>query len=98
MFVAFVIIFCIAITRRARSNKSITTSEARSVYMLLMAFFVWTLIAVVMGIKGAHVELMSHVPLLWQPFVPVVLLITAFTFSGTLRSGLRGIATSTPGY
>ena len=48
--------------------------------------------------RGKHLELMARVPFLWQAFVPVALLITAFTFSGTLRSGLRGIATSTPGY
>ena len=98
VFVVFVFIFCIAITRRARSNESIKAAEARSVYALLLSFFAWTLVAVVLGIKGTHVELMARVPLLWQPFVPVVLLSTAFTFSGTLRSGLRGIATSTPGY
>ncbi len=98
VFVAFVFIFCIAITRRARSNESIKAAEARSVYALLLSFFAWTLVAVVLGIKGTHFELMARVPLLWQPFVPVVLLSTAFTFSGMLRSGLRGIATSTPGY
>ncbi len=96
IFVAFVLVFCLAITRRARSNESIKAAEARSVYLLLLTFFAWTLIAVVMGVKGKHVELMPHVPLLWQSFVPVVLLTTAFTFSSTLRSGLLGIATSTP--
>ena len=96
LFVAFVLIFCIAITRRARSNESITAAEAGSVFALLLTFFGWTLIAVVLGIRGTHVELMARVPLLWQSFVPMVLWGTAFTFSGTLRSGLRGIATSTP--
>ena len=98
LFVAAVFIFCLAITRQARSNKSINAAEARSVYALLLTFLVWTLIAVVLGIRGTHIELMPHIPLLWQAVVPVVLLSTAFLFSGTLRSGLRGIATSTPGH
>ena len=41
---------------------------------------------------------MPYIPLLWQAFVPFVLWNIAFTFSGTLRNGLRGIATSTPGH
>ena len=41
---------------------------------------------------------MARVPLLWQSFVPVVALSTAFILSRSLRSGLRGIATSTPGH
>ena len=96
IFVALVLAFCLAITRRARSNESIKSAEARSVYLLLLTFFAWTLIAVLLGVRGMHVNLMAHVPLLWQSFVPVVLLTTAFTFSATLRTGLRGIATSTP--
>ncbi len=98
LFIAFVFLFCIAITRRARSNESIGAAEARSVYALILTFFAWTLIAVVMGIKGTHLELMQRVPLLWQALVVVTLWSLAFTFSGTLRSGLRGIATSTPGH
>ena len=98
MFVAFVFIFCIAITHRSRSNQSIKAAEARSVYALLLAFFAWTLIVVVLGVRGTHVELMPHVPLLWQALVPIVLWSTAFTFSSSLRGGLRGIATSTPGH
>ncbi len=98
IYIAFVFIFCLAITRRARSNESIGAAEARSVYALLLAFFAWTLIAVVMGLRETHVELMRHVPLLWQALVVVVLWSTAFTLSSTLRSGLRGIATSTPGH
>ena len=51
-----------------------------------------------MGIRGTHIELMQHVPLLWQALVVVTLWSTAFIFSSTLRSGLRSIATSTPGH
>lgn len=98
IYIAFVFIFCIAITRRARSREFIRAAEARSVYLLLLTFFAWTVIAVLMGIRGAHIELMQHVPLLWQALVVVILWSTAFTFSSTLRSGLRGIATSTPGH
>ncbi len=98
VFVALVLIFCIVITRQARSNGAITATEARSVYALLLSFFAWTLIAFVMGVRGTHLELMPDVPLLWQAFVLVVLWSTAFAFSGTLRGGLRGIATSTPGH
>jgi len=67
----------------------INAAEARSVYALLLAFLACTVVAVVLGIKGKHLELMARVPFLWQSFVPVVLLSTAFTFSRTLRSGLR---------
>ncbi len=78
IFVAFVFVFCLAITRRARSNESIKAPEARSVYLLLLTFFAWALIAVVLGIRGTHIELMPHLPLLWQSLVPVVLLSTRF--------------------
>ena len=98
MYVAFIFVFCIAITRRARSQEAIKAAEARSVYVLLLAFFAWTLVAVVMGIRGTHVELMPRLPLMWQAFVQIVLWSTALTFSGTLRRGLCGIATSTPGH
>ncbi len=98
VFVAFVLIFCLAITRRAKSNASITAGQALRVYGLLLTFFVWTLFAVVLGVQGRHVELMAHIPLLWQSFVPVLLWSTAFIFSSTLRSGLRGIATTTPAH
>jgi len=95
IFVAIIFGFCILITRRAKSNESITATEALSVYMLILTFFVWTLIAVGMGIRGTHLALMPRIPLLWQALVPVVLLFAAFTFYGSLRSGLRGIAGST---
>jgi len=98
VFVALVFVFCIAITRRARSHGSINTAEARSVYVLILVFWVWTLIAVGLGIRETHLALMSRVPLLWQALVPVVLLLIAFAFSGNLRRGLRGIARSTPGH
>ena len=98
VYVALVFIICTGLTRRATSNRSINAAEARSVYGLLLAFLAWTAIAFVLGLRGTHVDLMEHVPLLWQAFVPMVLWSTAFTFSGTLRNGLRGIATSTPGH
>ena len=98
IYVALVFIYCIAITWRARSNQSINAAEARSVYALLLAFFTWTIVAVFLGIKGTHVDLMAHVPLLWQACVAMVLWSTVFTFSATFRKALRGIATSTPGH
>ena len=98
IFVAVVFIFCVAITRRAKSTDSINSAQARSVYVLLLTLFVWTLIAVVMGLGGTHIKLMSSVPLLWQACVVMVLWSTGMLFSATLRSGLRGIATSTPGH
>ncbi len=89
-------IFCIGITRRARLNQSISVAEGRSVYDLLLAFFAWTVIAVVLGIKGIHPSLMEQIPVLWQACVPVVLLTIGLIFSRTLRSGLRGIVVTTP--
>lgn len=97
LFVTIVFIFCVGVTRSAKSQQAINAAEARSVYTLLLAFLAWTLVAVVLGIQGKHLELMARVPFLWQSFVPVALLSTAFIFSRTLRNGLRGIATSTPG-
>jgi len=97
-FVVLIFAFCIAIAHRARSNESITAAEARSAYILILTLFVWTLIVVWMGINGIHLALMPRIPLLWQALVPVVLWVAALTLSSNLRSGLRGIATSTPGY
>ncbi len=88
--------FCVGITRRAKLNRSIDVAEGRSVYFLLLAFFAWTAIAVVLGIKGIHLSLMEQIPLLWQACVPVILLTIGLIFSRTLRSGLRGIAANTP--
>ena len=52
VFIALVFLFCIAITRRARSIRSIEAAEARSVYALLLALFAWALVAIVLGIRG----------------------------------------------
>ena len=96
IFVIIVFTFCIWITRRAKLKQSISVAEGRSVYALLLAFFAWTVIAVVMGLKGIHVSLMDQIPLLWQACVPIVLLSLGLIFSRTLRSGLRGIVANTP--
>ncbi len=90
--------FCIFIARRAKRSQAINTEEARSVYLLLLAFFVWTLTSIVMGIKGIHVSprLLERIPLLWQANVPVVILVIGLLISPALRSALRGIASSTP--
>ncbi|MDA2937934.1 hypothetical protein MYX75_06705 [Acidobacteria bacterium AH-259-A15] len=96
ILVIIIFIFCIGITRRAKLNQSINVAEGRSVYALLLAFFAWTVIAVVLGIKGIHPSLMEQIPLLWQACVPVVLLTIGLIFSRTLRSGLRGIVANTP--
>ena len=89
VYVALVFIICMGLTRRAASNRSINAPEARSVYGLLLAFLAWTAIVIALGLIGKHVALIEDVPLLWQAFVPMVLWSTAFTFSGSLRSGLR---------
>jgi len=39
---------------------------------------------------------MEQIPLLWQSFVPIVLLSIGLIFSRTVRSGLRGIVAHTP--
>lgn len=98
VYVALVFVFCFELARRARSRRAISAAEVRSVYGLLLTFAAWTAIAVVLGLPGTHVDLMEQVPLLWQAVVPIVLCSTAFALSGTLRSGLRGIAMSTPGH
>ena len=62
VFVAFIFIFCIAITRWARSNESIKASEARSVYALLLSFFAWTLVAIVLGEnRGVKSSLLTEI-------------------------------------
>ena len=96
IIVIIVFAFCIGITRRAKLNQSISASEGRSVYALLLAFFAWTVIAVVMGFKGTHISLMDQIPLLWQANVVIVILVIGLIISRTLRSGLRGIAANTP--
>ena len=100
IYVIIVFAFCIFITNRAKREQSINTAEARSVYFLLLAFFVWTLISAAMGLKGIHASplLMERVPLLWQACTPVAILAFALLLSRSLRSALRGIAASTPWY
>jgi hypothetical protein len=98
VFVIIVFSFCIFITYRSKKNQSINTSEALSIYLLLLTFAIWTLISIIMGIKEIHTSpiLMQRVPLLWQTSVAVVLVVIGLIFSRTLRSGLRGVATGTP--
>jgi hypothetical protein len=96
ILIIIIFVFCIGITRRVKLNQSINAAEARSVYALLLVFFAWTLIAVVLGIKGIHLSLMERVPLLWQSCVPVVLLTIGLIISRMLRSGLKGIVANTP--
>jgi hypothetical protein len=98
LLVICVFAFCIFIARRAKQNQSITTAEARSVYLLLLALFAWTLISIVLGLKGLHASpwLLERIPLLWQANVPVVILVVGLLLSRTLRNGLRGIASGTP--
>jgi hypothetical protein len=90
--------FCFFITRRAKKHQSINTAEARSVYFLLLAFFIWLVISVALGIKGIHASpsLMERIPLLWQANVPIAILAIYLFLSRNLRSGLRGIAAGTP--
>jgi hypothetical protein len=96
--VIIVFVFCIFITHRAKRHQSINAAEVRSVYLLLLAFFVWTLISIALGIIGIHKSqsLLERVPLLWQACTPIVILVIALLLSRTLRSALRGIAESTP--
>lgn len=89
-----------ALARRAHRNRSINDSEARSVYLLLLAFLAWTVTSLVLGLKGIHSSpwLMERVPLLWQAVVPVVIMAIGLLCSRPLRSALRGIASGTPGH
>ena len=98
LLLAALFAFCVVLTHRARAHQSITTAEARSVYLLLFAFAAWTVMSIVLGIKGIHASpsLQERIPLLWQPNVPVVILVTGLLVSRNLRSGLRGIASGTP--
>lgn len=96
ILIAAVFVFCVAITRRARSRQAITAAGARSLYAFLAAVLVWAGIAVVMGVQGIHVELMDWIPLLWQAMVVVVIVNIAFVISPTFRAALRGLVTSTP--
>ena len=98
ILVICVFAFCIVIARRAKHNQAITREEARSVYLLLVTLLAWTLISIVLGIKGIHASswLLERTPLLWQANVPIVILVVGLLFSRTLRGALRGIASSTP--
>jgi hypothetical protein len=96
--VIIVFAFCLLIARRAKRHQSVNVAEVRSVYLLLLVFFVWTLISFALGITGVHTSpsLLERVPLLWQACVPIIILAIALLLSRTLRSALRGIAVSTP--
>ena len=96
IFVLINFAFCVWITHRAKRNQSISLVEALNVYGLLLAFFAWTVVCVLMGIKGMHVALMERIPLMWQANVAIVLLVVGLVISRPLRSGLRGIAANTP--
>ena len=88
--------FGVFITAKARKDRSISGAEARSVYFLVLAFAVWTVILIALGIDGIHVALMDQVPFLWQSGIPVTILFINFILSRNLRRALHGIACSTP--
>ena len=88
--------FGVFITATARKDRSISGAEARSVYFLVLAFAVWTVILIALGIGGIHVALMYQVPFLWQSGIPVTILFINFILSRNLRRALHGIASSTP--
>jgi len=64
-------------------------------YDLLFAFGLWTLASIIMGMEYLHLSLMDRIPLLWQIFVPIILLAIGLSL-GNLQSALRGIAYKTP--
>ncbi len=98
ILVLVVFAFSVFVTYRARSARKVGTPGARSVYVLIAALFGWTLVATGLGLRNLHTSpwLLKNVPLLWQPCVPVTMVIAAFTFSRTLRVGLRELADATP--
>jgi len=96
VFIVAIFAFCIFITKRAQRNQSINTKEVRSVYMIFLAFGLWTLVTIIMGIKGLHVSIMNQTSFLWQANVLIMILVVALVISPTLRSALRGVASATP--
>jgi hypothetical protein len=96
LLIIAVFAFCIVITRRANKHQYIDSPETRSVFSLLLLFLIWTLISLVLGIKGIHLSLMKRIPLLWQAFVPVIIAVIYLIFSKRFRNALRGIASGTP--
>ena len=96
IYVIGIFIFCGFITYRAKKNRSITARGALSIYILLLALFIWTLIVIGMGMQGIHVSLIERIPLLWQPFIPILITGIAFLSSQTLRGALRKVASTTP--
>lgn len=93
LYVIIVFAFSAFITYRA---KNITTSEAKSIYFLLFVLFIWTLIVIFMGMQGMHVSLIEKVPLLWQPFIPILIAVLAFLLSQTLQNALYKVIAETP--
>jgi hypothetical protein len=97
-FILFLFAFIVLITRRARHNRSITGKEAGSLYTLIGALAIWTLVSTGMGLAGLHTSdwLFQTVPLLWQAVLPVVIVMTPFLLSKRLQGALLGVAVSTP--
>jgi len=95
VFIALIFGFCFFITFRAQKNQSLNTKEARSVYALLGAFGVWTLVSVLMGMNGQHLALRETMQLLWQANVAVIIVVIGL-FSKPLRDALSNLAHATP--
>lgn len=96
VYTALVFVICSALVYRARSLASIEVREARAVYSLIAAFLIWVGVVTILGSRGIHVSLMQDIPLLWQAFVPMVIWMSAFVFSPSLRRALWKIAEATP--
>ena len=98
VYVMIIFAFCTLITLRARRHQSIETTEARSVYFLLLTLFGWTLVIIGLGVRGIHASssLLKSVPLLWQSFVPILIVVIYLLFSRNLAQALRGIVSGTP--
>lgn len=98
VYTALVLAICFSLVYRAQSLAAIQAREVRAVYGLLAAFVIWAGIAAILGFRGIHLSLMQEVPLLWQAFVPMVIWMTAFAMSSSLRSALWKIAETTPAH
>lgn len=98
VYTILVFAICCSLVYRAQSLAAIQAHEARAVYGLLAAFAIWSGMAAILGFRGIHQSLMQEVPLLWQAFVPMVIWMTAFASSGSLRSALWKIADTTPAH
>lgn len=93
-----VLVFIVAIARRAVRLHKIQPTEIGQIYGLVLVLIVWSIISSGFALTGVYrsSEFLALLPGLWFPLVPVGICLIPFAVSSRFRQTLRAIFDATP--